>query len=196
MPRSSRNLTDNGYYHIFSRGNNKKIIFCYKEDYLKFLTITSKYLKKYKISIYHYCLMPNHFHFLLQAHKAIHLPKFMQGLLQSYSWHYRKKYNTVGFLFQNRYKSLFIGKESYLLECARYIERNPLRSGLVHDLRNYPWNSFSYYSTGMDDHIINNPNPCYLEMAKSNSKRQQRFLEYVLQTRPHDSLLDKIYKIE
>ena len=196
MPRSSRNLTNNGYYHVLSRGNNKKKIFRCEEDYIKFLMITSKYLKKYEISIYHYCLMPNHFHFLLQAQKAIHLPKFMQGLLQSYSWHFRKRYDTVGFLFQNRYKSLFIGKESYLLECARYIERNPLRSGLVHDLGKYPWNSFLYYSTGLDDLIIKHPNPCYLEMAKSNSKRRQRFQEYVLQTRPHDSLLDNVSKIE
>jgi putative transposase len=196
MPRASRNLTDNGYYHVLSRGNNKKDIFCSEEDHIKFLTIISKYLEKYNISIYHYCLMPNHFHFLLKAEKAIHLPKFMQGILQSYAWHYRRRYDTVGFLFQNRYRSLFIGKESYLWECARYIERNPIRSGLVQDLRKYPWNSFSYYAIGLDDPIIRHPNPCYLEMAKSNDKRQQRFQEYVLQTRPHDQLLDNVFKIE
>jgi putative transposase len=137
MPRASRNLTDNGYYHVLSRGNNKKDIFCSEEDHIKFLTIISKYLEKYNISIYHYCLMPNHFHFLLKAEKAIHLPKFMQGILQSYAWHYRRRYDTVGFLFQNRYRSL-----------------------------------------------------------KSNDKRQQRFQEYVLQTRPHDQLLDNVFKIE
>lgn len=196
MPRISRNLTDNGYYHILSRGNNKKNIFCCEDDYIKFLELTSKYLAKYKIYIYHYCLMSNHFHFLLQAPEALHLPKFMQGLLQSYAWHFRKKYNSVGFLFQNRYKSLFIEKENYLLECARYIERNPVRSGTVRDLNKYPWNSFSFYANGLDDPIIMHLNPCYIGLAKSNCDRQRRFREYILQKRPYDQLLDEVFKIE
>lgn len=196
MPRASRNLTDSGYYHVLSRGSDKKIIFRCDEDFIKFLTIISNNLEKYGISIYHYCLMPGHFHFLLKAKQAIHLPKFMQGILRLYAWHYRKKYGTVGPLYQNRYKSFFIGKESYLLECARYIERNPLRSGIVHDLKRYPWNSFSYYAIGLDDLIIRHPNPGYLGMARSESKRQHRFQEYVLQTRPHDPLWDNVFKIE
>jgi len=196
MPRISRNLTDNGYFHILSRGNDKKNIFRFEEDYFIFLSIALKYLAKYHIYIYHYCLMPNHLHFLLQTPEALHLPKFMQGLLQSYSWHFRKKYDSVGFLFQNRYKSLFIGKESYLLECARYIERNPLRSGLIHDLDKYPWNSFSFYANGLDDIIIKYPNPSYLGLSNAKSTRQRKFREYVLQERPHDQLLDKVFKIE
>jgi len=196
MPRISRNLTDNGYYHVLSRGNDKKNIFRCEEDYHIFVSISSKYLTKYEIYIYHYCLMPNHLHFLLQTPKALQLPKFMQGLLQSYSWHFRKKYESVGFLFQNRYKSLFIGKESYLLECARYIERNPLRSGLTHDLDTYQWNSFSFYANGIYDAIIKYPNPSYLGLSKSKSTRQRKFREYVLQERPHDQLLDKVFKIE
>jgi putative transposase len=196
MPRISRNLTDNGFYHILSRGNDKKNIFRCEEDYSTFLAIILKYLTKYKIYIYHYCLMPNHLHFLLQTPEALQLPKFMQGLLQSYSWHFRKKYDSVGFLFQNRYKSLFIGKESYLLECARYIERNPLRSGLTLDINKYHWNSFSFYANGLDDIIIEYPNPSCLRLAKSRSGRQRRFREYILQERPYDQLLDTAFKIE
>jgi putative transposase len=119
----------------------------------------------------------------------------MQGLLQSYSWYFRKTYDSVGFLFQNRYKSLFIGKESYLLECARYIERNPLRSGLTQDLDEYPWNSFSFYADGLNDVVIKQPNPCYLGLSKLKKDRQKRFREYVLQERPHDHLLDDVFKI-
>jgi putative transposase len=192
----SRNLIDNGYYHILSRGNDKKNIFRREQDFLTFLGIVVKYLKKYKIYIYHYCLMPNHLHFLLQTAEALQLPKFMQAILQSYAWHFRKNYESVGFLFQNRYKSLYIGKESYLLDCARYIERNPLRSGFTQDLDMYRWNSFSFYSDGLDDVIIKHPNPCYLRLAESASARQKRFREYVLQDRPYDQLLDNAFKIE
>ncbi len=68
---------------------------------------------------------PNHFYFLIQVQKAIHLPKLMQGLLQSYAWHYRKNTILLDFFFKIVIKVFLLGKESYLLECARYIERNP-----------------------------------------------------------------------
>jgi len=83
-------------------------------------------LDMFQINVLHYCLMPNHLHLLLQAIKATDLPKFMQRILQVYAAYFKKKYDSVGFVFQNRYKSLYIDRESYLLECARYIEKNPL----------------------------------------------------------------------
>ena len=63
MPRLSRNLVDNGYYHIVTRGLDRRRLFRYKQDYELFLNTTAKYLKQYKIDILHYCLMPNHLHF-------------------------------------------------------------------------------------------------------------------------------------
>ncbi len=196
MPRRSRKLTDNGYYHILSRGNDRKNIFRYEEDYLKFLVITIKYLAKYDVCVFHYCLMPNHLHFLVQVSTALHLPKFMQGILQSYAWYFRKKYDAVGFVFQNRYKSLFIERESYLMECGRYIERNPLRAKIIDDLHRYPWSSFSFYADGLHDVIIKYPNPGFLGLAGSQEGRQRRFRDYVLQSRPYEQLVDDTFRLE
>ncbi len=142
MPRRPRVLVDGGYYHILTRGNDRRKLFRYRSDYRYFRDITKKYLDKFDLTILHYCLMPNHIHSLLCADNASELPKFMQGILQVYADYFRKRYDSTGFVFQNRYKSLLIEKDSYLIECGRYIERNPLRAGIVQNLSVYGFSSY------------------------------------------------------
>lgn len=195
MPRRPRSLVDLGFYHVLTRGNDRKKIFKSPEDYCQFLRILKRYLKKYKIRIMHYCLMPNHIHLPIQTIKGADLPKFMQEVLQVYAHHYRKEYGSVGFVFQNRYKSFHIDKESYLLECARYIERNPVRAKLVSKILEYPWSSLNYYVKGNNDGIIIKENPFYVSMASNDSERRQRFYELVLEDRPYDQVVDDYFRI-
>jgi putative transposase len=195
MPREQRHIDDYGYYHILTRGNDKKIIFRCEADYDHFIEIIKKYLNKFQVQIFHYCLMPNHLHLLLQAIKAEDLPKFMQGVLQVYGSYFRIKYGSVGFTYQNRYKSIPIDKECYLLECARYIERNPLRAKIVENLNEYPWSSFSYYAQGTDNDIIKEENPLYIQLSMLKEARQRLYIEYILQKRPYDHVIDEAFKI-
>jgi len=138
--------------------------------------------------------MPNHIHFLIKTEKAEDLPKFMQAILQVYASYFRKKYNSVGFVFQNRYKSYLIEKESYLLECARYIERNPIRAQIVSNPLDYPWSSFSFYAGRMDDGIIRTINPLYLEFAKTELERRQQYQNYISEERPYEDIVDNAFK--
>ena len=78
------------------------------------------------------------------------------------------------------FKSFFIDIESYLLECSRYIERNPLRAKITYNINEYPWNSFSFYTKGVDNGIIKAANPCYLRLFESKTERQRLFQDYVL----------------
>jgi putative transposase len=195
MPRRPRHLEDNGYFHVLTRGNNRKIIFRSNGDYEYFVAAIKKYLRKYQIRIFHYCFMPNHLHLLLQVIKAEDLPKFMQGVLQVYGSYFRIKYVSVGFTYQNRYKSIPIDKECYLLECARYIERNPLRAKIVENLKEYSWSSFPYYAQGIDNDIIKEDNPLYIQMSKLKEARQRLYKEYILQKRPYDHVIDEALKI-
>ncbi len=195
MPRKPRILIEGGYYHILTRGNDRRKLFRYRQDYRYFLEIIKRYLTKFQISIVHYCLMPNHLHLLIQAHKAGDLPKFMQGILQVYADYFRKKYDSVGFVFQNRYKSFLIESEAYLLECGRYIERNPLRAGITDDLLNYPWSSFSFYAVSKRSDIIKLMNPVYLSLANTEKERQLHYQNYVYKERPYDLIVDKALRI-
>ena len=198
MPRKPRELQDGAYYHILTRGNDKKIIFHGPEDYSIFLNILKKYLNCCQISVFHFCLMPNHLHLLVQARKADDLPRLMQGLLQTYGSYFRKINSATGFVFQNRYKSLLIKKESYLLECARYIERNPLRAGLADDLFKYPWSSFMSYvcDANMKSEIVRSFNPLYLNLSNTVEGRKRAYRDYVLEERPYEKIIDLALKLK
>jgi len=195
MPRGARGLVDGGHYHIVTRGIDRRILFQEESDNRYFLDIIRASLTRFKVSIFHYCLMPNHIHLLIKAIKAADLPKFMQTVLQGYAYYFRKKYLSVGFIFQNRYKSRFIENDAYLLECGRYIERNPLRAKLILNLFEYRWSSYLLYATGQQDGIVKLLNPLYLDLGDTDKKRKEAYVNYVLQGRPYEDILDKEFHI-
>jgi putative transposase len=196
MPRQARQLVDGHYYHILTRGNDRKRIFRSRQDYLCFKRMVKEGLEKHRVSIYHYCLMGNHMHFLIKAIEANSVPLFFKNVFQRYACRFRKRYRHTGYLFQNRYKSYLIDKESYLLECARYIERNPFRAGMADDMEGYPWTSYLYYARGAQDDIIIEKNPLYTELSDNDAERQRRYRDYILQERPYELIVDKGLRIE
>ena len=195
MPRQNRNNYDNGIYHIITRGNNKIKLFRKEEDFQACLNIIKRYKKRFEFCIYHYCLMPNHIHILLKIVKGKELPKLMHGINLTYNNYYKKECEHTGHLYENRYKSLLIEDDSYLTECGRYIERNPLRVGMVKELSDYPWSSYNFYAHGEKDNLIT-PDPCYLELSKRKDKRRRLYREYILQPRPYEKSLDSMLKLQ
>ena len=195
MPRKTRKLIlcDNGVYHVINRGNNKQTLFRDEKDYIKFKRIVAFYKKKFQFQLFHYCLMVNHFHLLLRIGKAGTLPRMMQGISQTYAKYHRERYGNVGYLFQGRYKSMFIEKDEYLLECGRYIERNPLRAGLVSELSEYKWFSYNYYARGDSDSLIT-PDILYTTFGHTTPKRKQSYIKYVAEPRPYELLVDEMVK--
>ena len=196
MPRKDRSETvyDGSAHHITQRGLNRFKVFREDEDYERFKGFIRRYLGQFKIRIYNYCLMPNHVHMLIFAEEAMHLSRFMQAISLSYSSFYRKKYKYVGYLWQGRFKNFLIEKDSYLLECARYIERNPLRTKppMVKDLGAFQWSSYNFYARGLPDDIIT-VNPLYETMGKTPEERQEKYRDYILTPRPYEELLDDVF---
>jgi len=190
MPRIKRQIFDNGIYHILNRGHNKDRLFRTSADYNRFKEILARYEEEHSFEIYHYCIMPNHFHLLMRILKADDLPPLMKGICQSYANYHRKAYDHIGYLFQNRYKSIFIDKDSYLLECARYIERNPVRANIVKDPSEYPWSSYNHYAGGLPDPIIT-ANPLYEGLADTSEERRDAYVEYLSNPRPYEEILDE-----
>lgn len=190
MPRVKRTVFDSAIYHILNRGHDRQKLLRDGGDFEVFKAIIARYKIKFQFDVYHYCFMPNHFHILLKIIKGSELSSIMKGICQSYAFYYKKKYDFVGYVFQNRYKSILIEEDGYLMECGRYIERNPVRAGLVDDPAKYHWSSYNFYAKSALDGIIT-PDPLYEEFASVNADRVIKYVEYVAKSRPYEQLLDE-----
>lgn len=144
MPRQARKKSASGIYHIMMRGINRQIIFNDNEDYLKFIHTLQKYKEKSEYEIYAYCLMGNHVHLLLKVGPEP-LEQIMRRICGSYVYWYNAKYQRIGYLFQDRFKSEAVEDDSYFLTVLRYIHQNPVKAGLVNNIEQYQWSSMVDY---------------------------------------------------
>lgn len=149
MPRHSRPYAPGLLYHAFSRGNNKQTIFLNNQDYQRFKQNLERFRKQFNFKLYAYCLLPNHFHLLIEI-ADISLSKIIQVMLTAYTMYFNKKYDHVGHVFQGRFKSIVVDKDEYLLQACRYIHLNPVKANLVSNPKDYPWSSYQ-------DIMNNNP---------------------------------------
>lgn len=117
-----------------------------KADALKFLKLNNF---NGVISLIAYCLMPNHFHFLIKQTVAIGIDKFMNSLMTRYTMYFNRKYKRVGHLFQGKYKAVLVQTEDQLLHLTRYIHLNPSIKGQA--FQRYPHSSFLQYIS--DKHV-------------------------------------------
>jgi putative transposase len=138
----TRLLINNACYHIYSRGNQKQIVFKDRNDFEFYLQQLKHYKRKYAFLLYGYCLMPNHIHIVGEPIKSEIIPKFMQCLQRSYTAFYNKKYNKVGHLWQDRFRAKVIAKDRYLIDCIAYVEQNPVRANLTKNIKDYKFSSY------------------------------------------------------
>jgi len=144
MPRKPRIEYDGAFYHVITRGNQKQKIFKETADYEKYLQIVASYKPRHHFRLYAYVLMSNHVHLLIET-QDVPLSKSLQGINQSYTMYFNRKYRTVGHLFQGRYKAILCDRERYLLALLKYIHFNPVRAKIVEKPLNYRWSSESLY---------------------------------------------------
>jgi len=142
MPRKPR-IDIDGFYHIVNRGVEQRVVFEEKEDYTYFEELMCFYAKSHNITIHNYCLMPNHYHLLIEV-KGQNLSKYMRQLNMNYAIYFNKKYKRSGHLWQGRFKSWFVTDEAYLYTLILYIENNPVKAGMVSVPEAYPYSSANY----------------------------------------------------
>ncbi len=128
-------------YHITSRGNKKMSIYESDEDRVIFLKVLARIVRKHHWKCYAYCLMSNHYHLLIETTHG-NLSVGMRDLNGIYTQKYNTCNDTVGHIFQGRFKAFLIEKETYLFEVARYIVLNPVRAGIVKAPQKYRWSSY------------------------------------------------------
>jgi len=141
MSRSLRIAYSGALYHITSRGDGREKIYLNDNDREVFLSILSEVYNKFNWQFHAYCLMSNHYHLLIETPRP-NLSKGMQYLNGVYTQRFNRLHNKVGHVFQGRFKSILVEKESYLLELARYIVLNPVRAHMVLSVNDWPWSSY------------------------------------------------------
>lgn len=152
MPRTAREKSESDIYHVMVRGIDRAELFYDDEDRHEFLRRLERYRDTCGLTVYAWCLMANHAHLLMKV-DSDELAKAMKRLLLSYSRYFNAKYDRVGYLFQDRYKSKPVNDDAYFLTVLRYIVRNPLEAGddLTH------WTSFDETCNGggiIDHHYV------------------------------------------
>ncbi len=128
-------------YFTGARGIERRKIFRDDKDRKSFLDRLAVILEENQTQCYAWALIPNHFHLLLRMGQTP-LSKVMRRLMTGYAVSFNRRYKRSGHLFQNRYKSVICEEDPYLLELIRYIHLNPLRAGVIKDLKEldkYPW---------------------------------------------------------
>ncbi len=144
MPRNPRGVSKSGVYHIMLRGINRQAIFEDDEDIQRLLETIARYKEICKYELYAYCIMSNHVHLLMKETEET-ISNAIKRISGSYVFWYNKKYERCGHLFQERYKSEAVDNDEYFLTVLRYIHQNPIKAGLVKDIKAYKWSSYNEY---------------------------------------------------
>ncbi|KAA9332467.1 hypothetical protein F0P96_13430 [Hymenobacter busanensis] len=145
---SALNLQPEKLYHLYNRGNNRETVFHTPENYRYFLTKLRRHLTPH-LRILAWCLMPNHFHLLVQVREAADLARCstdLRLLLSSYTRAIQKEQGRTGSLFQQHTKAKELSTEQYAFMCFCYIHQNPLRAGLIRDISQWVWSSYPDYA--------------------------------------------------
>lgn len=152
-----KQLQEGAFYHVYNRGVEKRSIFNTKKDYRVFLALLESRvsapagfslgkapLSFYgKIHVLAFCLMPNHFHLLIQQKEKYDMSLFMKSLSNAYVLYFNRQYDRVGSLFQGAYKAALVNDERHLMQVSAYIHRNPI--SLKEDICHYPYSSYKLY---------------------------------------------------
>jgi len=171
-------------------------VFHQAADYTAYCEVVRAAYATYAVRLAHFCLMPNHTHLLAWAAELSQLSQAMHQLQRRYWFYMRRQYRLTGHLWQGRYHSFPIESEAYLLEAARYIERNPLEAKLVTTLAEYPWSSYTAYISDRRPPIPVTPTPLYAGLGPTPSKRREAYRVFVDTPQPYDrSMRQKLQRV-
>jgi len=191
MARPLRIQYEGALYHITSRGNARNPIFPEEEDRIAFLDVLSSVNERSHWLCHAYCLMHNHYHLMIETPEG-NLSSGMRQLNGVYTQYFNKRCQSVGHLFQGRYKAILVQKESYFLEVSRYIVLNPVRARLARDPAEWKWSSYRAMS-GLDQ-----PHPCLTLdeiLGQWGMKRvgaQKAYREFVREGIGRESVWDQV----
>ncbi len=197
MPSRNREkiYLPDGYYHIYNRGINKRVIFKDPDDYAVFLNLLKRYLdsqpskdkqgREYeslygRLDLLAFCLMPNHLHLLVYQRDSKAMTRLMRSVCTAYSSYFNKKYQRMGPLFQERFKASLVNSDKYLHHISRYIHLNP------DNYVAWEFSSLPYYTKDKNAAWVK---PGFI-LKMFNDKEE--YLRFLADYKDHKSMLDEI----
>jgi putative transposase len=180
MPSYSRKhqLMGKVVYHVWNRANRRLDIFHDHEDHMAFYALLKRYIEETETLLYHYCVMTNHYHFLLEIPEPEMISSMMAGIQRLYTMYYHKRYGTSGFLWQGRFGLKPIQKDTYLQRCGAYIELNPVRANITETPEEYKYSSARHYVLH-EENLIVTKDPLYANFGETDKDRQNEYRKFL-----------------
>jgi putative transposase len=174
MARLPRYYIKNQPQHIIQRGIDQQDIFYDEVDYQYYLDCLYAAAYNNDLKIHAYVLMPNHVHLLASPGEEKSISRTLQSLGRNYVQHFNDNYENQGTLWEGRYRATVLDPAEHLLSCSRYIEHNPVRSGLTKNPKEYQWSSYAHNALGKSDECITE-HRTYMQLGKTDKERSKAY---------------------
>lgn len=190
MTWTPRPLGQNLCYHVRVQCNNRAFHFADDADFGRYLDILDDCRHRLQFHLHHYVIMNTHVHLMITTPGPFLLNHVMHQLNRRYALDHHKRHLRSGHFWLNGYRCSVVDTDAYALACMRYIDRNPMRAGIVKTPKDWPWSSHRYYTYG-DSKIALTPHPTYLGLARIASKRCELYQQFVSNLLPGDEARER-----
>ncbi|MBN2549366.1 MAG: transposase [Anaerolineales bacterium] len=180
MPQKRPDFHPGGVYHVFNRGSHRVSIFHEPENYIFVLRKIKQHQQELNLTLLAYCLMPNHYHFLIRQDGDQPARLLSQRVFNSYSKAYNKRYQHSGTLFEGPYRVRPVLESAHLLHLCRYIHANPVKDGLVKQPGNWPYSNYLEWVGQRDGSLVDRT---FVQAHFAQPGQYVEFVEDYLRTR-------------
>ena len=182
--------TEGGFYHIYNRGCNKELIFFEEQNYHDLLNRIKESNRLEKFGIIAYCLMPNHYHFLIHQKTDLSVSNWLGYIFNGYVQSINFQQERSGTLFEGRVKPKLIDKEEYLIRLVLYIHFNPVSAGIVDDPADWKYSNYLEWIGKRNGKLVDRN--FIFEHFDSNQDYETLMKEYSIQKQELDNFSDYI----
>jgi putative transposase len=189
MARRKIAFAQSEYYHIYNRGVNRQPVFRCADNYEFLLYRVKQYAVQWQIVVIAYCLMPNHYHFVLLQAGEHAISHFVQSLFNSYTKAFNSMYDRKGTLFEGPFRAAHVTDDVYLLHLCRYVHLNPLEAGLVTDLRDWPYSNYLEWIEQRNGTLVDR------EFVSSHFPTPAEYIQFVRDHTPPKQVATALQKI-
>ena len=177
MPRREVHFRPGGYYHLFNRGANRMSICENDGNFIYLLGLMKRYLAQLQITMIAYCLLPNHYHWLVRQDGETRAGQLPQSVFNAYSKAFNRANGRTGTLLESRYKAIAVTSEPYLLHLCRYIHANPVRHGLATHVHLWPYSNFQEWMQQREGTLVDHE---FIQTHFETPIRYRHYLEMYL----------------